>query len=367
MSPACFGKFTPVCIGLTVLLSAITLLGGCHRAGEPRMRFGSFFGSPRKMDFPKPDHLGTHCFESGVNEINGMVYTCKGGFIDMGHVREAADRTAYLRKITYQNLISKNAAFSFYVIEPSRYWINVSYPLNWDDRPAQEKEVTANEVSILLGQYLAHTSMIWHEILTGYGFSTAGLFPDTISSFSWEDCYSDLMGTSLAAQALRNESLEYDDAMTRLINQTLKELDVQPTQVANRAAKAVEGQWYTGGFYFFVMMKKRNFDIGLDDCRITPLLVPGICSDTVGRSYPVPSLEELGRYGFKVQVEIESLVWENNRIHDSIGLDRHSRIEPQVHFGPMIEQLENRQNKAIGSEVARQKTRIQNAQQFGKL
>jgi hypothetical protein len=364
MNHAKLGLSVLVRTGLATLLLAIVLLVGCRNAQEPRMRFGSFFGSPGGMEFPEPNCLGTHHFEPGAYEINGMLYTSKGGFIDLGHVREAADRTAYLRKIAYQNLISKKTDFSFHVIEPSRYCVNVDYPADWDNRPAQEKESVTNEVSIVLGQYFAHTSMVWHEIITGYGFSTAGFFPDTISSFSPEDPYSDLMGTRLAVQAMREEPLNYDAAMTTLLYQTLKELDVQPARVARQAAKSIEGKWYTGGFYFFVTMKKRNFDIGLDNCCITPSLVPGICSGAVVKSYPVPSLEELSRYGFKVHVGIESLVFENDRMHDAIGLNRQSRIDPQIHFGPMIEQLKYRLSD---TKIAAQKTRTHNDRQFGKL
>ena len=82
------------------------------------------------MKFTEPEKLGKHSFEFSLNEANGLMYTCKGGFIDIGHVREAADRTAYLRNLIYENLIRGDKKFSFRMIEPSRLSVNfIGYPL----------------------------------------------------------------------------------------------------------------------------------------------------------------------------------------------------------------------------------------------
>ena len=176
------------------LLSAVMLSSGCQGPARPRLRFGAFWGSPMGMSYTKLSHLGKHSYEFTLNETNGIMYTCKGGFIDIAHVREAADRTAYLQKVAYQNLLRDKNEFSFQVIEPSTYRLTLSYPKDWDSYSKQKKQAVAKEVSIDLGQYLAHTSLIWHEIITWYGFASSGVFPDTISAFSPEDPYSDVLG-----------------------------------------------------------------------------------------------------------------------------------------------------------------------------
>jgi len=337
-----FGKSFAICTFVFILLSSFLLLNGCESESKPRLRAGAFFGSPAWMDFPNPEKLGTHHFGFSLNEKNGMVYTCKAGFIDIGHLREAADRTAYLAAVTYRNLMLKKSEFWFRVIEPSRYWVKVSYPENWEGQSVEEKERIANEVSIHLGQYFAHTSMVWHEILTWYGFSTTGIFSDRISSFSWEDTYSDLLGTSLAVEALRTNQQRFDDSMTKLIDQTLNDLEVQPSAVARQAAKQIKGEWFTGGMYFFVEMKKQNFDIGLDDGQITAMLVPGICDDGEAQPFPVPSQEIVSQYGFEMKLEIEPRVWEKNKIYDAIGLEKtESRLEPKVHYPKILEHINN--------------------------
>ena len=45
------------------------------------------------------DEVGPHTYDSGltgVAENNGLVYTCRGGFIDTAHIRDNGDRTLYL-------------------------------------------------------------------------------------------------------------------------------------------------------------------------------------------------------------------------------------------------------------------------------
>ena len=341
------------CLLLLPLLSAPVLLGGCQGPGKPRLRFGAFWGSPFGMEFPEPEHLGKHSYSFTLHETNGMAYTCEGGFIDIAHVREAADRTAYLQKLVYQDIMRGKKKFSYRIIEPSQYWVTLSYPKNWNDSSKREKEAIAKEVSICFGQYLAHTSLIWHEIVTWYGFATSGIFPDTISAFSWEDTYSDLLGTRLAVQALRDESRGYDEAMTDLLLQTLQDLGVQPAQVAREAAKEIQGQWYSGGFYFFVNMKRRNTDVGLDDDTITPWLVPGICPGAEPRSLPVPRVETLCDYGFNFNVEIEPRILEKHKIYHSIGLAKNEHVRPQVDFPRIMARIDNQENHVVASAAVK--------------
>jgi hypothetical protein len=343
------GRFIFARSPVTAILSAVVLLGGCQGSGKPRLRCGAFWGSPLGMEFPEPQKLGKHSYGFSLSETNGMLYTCKGGFIDVGHVRESADRTAYLCGITYQNLISGNTEFFFQVIEPSKYRVTLSYPENWDDHSLEEKQAIANEVSVSLGQYLAHTTLIWHEIVTWYGFASAGIFPDTISAFSPEDTYSDLLGTRLAVQALRDDSRQYDEAMTELFARALQELDVQPAHIAHKAARKIDGQWYTGGFYFLVQMKKRNLDVGLDDDYITPWLVPGICPDAVPQSQPVPTGESIRKFGFDFGLELDPKVFEKHKIYHSVGLAADSRVRPEIDFPKIMAAIEKHEN---GSEMS---------------
>jgi hypothetical protein len=337
---------------LVLLFFAVPFLTGCQTNPKPHMRTGAFFGSPTGIYFPEPDRLGKHKYKKSLTETNGLVYTCKGGFIDVGHMREAADRTAYLARLTFKNIMQGQKSFSFRVIEPSKYLVTIKYPEDWNDLPKKQKAVVATDVSIKLGQYFAQTSTIWHEILTWFGFTSMAVFSEHISSFSWEDNYSDLLGTCLAEQAMRYTEYKFEDAMTMLIAEEMERLNIQPAIITQMAVEKVKGKWYTGGMYFFVSMNKRNFDTGWDDGFITPWLVPDICPDTEPVLCPSPNLDFLCGYGFSVELEIEPVELEKSKIlHIIYPNHEKKRVRPADHFGVIIEYIIKQAKERYGPQV----------------
>lgn len=335
-----------------IVLPAAAVLAGCQAGTEPRMRHGAFFGEPAGIYYPEPDALGHHCYDGlAINEVRGMVYTCRGGFIDIGHVREGADRTAFLSKKMFEHLMLDQTEVNYQVIEPSQYKVTIVYPPNWETLSFEEKRQTAFEISIRMGQYLAHTSMIWHEMLTWYGFSTTGIFPEYISSFSWEDPYSDLLGTTLAVEALCDTQHNYDDAMTLLLSQRLRELGAQPPEAARQAEQKVFGSWYTGENYFWVTMKKRSFDVGFETGFITPWLVPGICQEATPQPYPAADTAFLSDYGFGMRLEIHPLEFEKRAIYRALELHTREGILPPIHFPRLLEQIKKDAIRRYGADV----------------
>ncbi len=316
----------------------IVLLGSCHRPDQPRLRPGAFFGSPTGIYFPDPNDLGKHNFESPRGEKNGMIYTRRGGFIDLGHLREAADRTYYLTRLIYKNLMDEQTELAFRVVEPSVYRLSVRYPPEWNDLSKKEKENIAHETAVQIARYTAHNSLIWHEILTWFGFASSGLFSENISAFSWEDPYSDLLGVTLAAEVLREEQ-PYEQTLTRRIDETLRVLEAQPPEVARRAADRIDGKWYSGGFYFFVNMKKRNFDVGLDGRPLIPWLAPDICPDA--QPYPLlaPTLKSPTAWGFTVEIELYPVELEKRKIYAILNRDMDLPLYPATHFPVLLEDI----------------------------
>jgi hypothetical protein len=295
--------------------------------------------------------MGKHCYNGGYDECNGMVYTCKGGFIDIAHVRESADRTAYLAELTFQNLMMERTEFSFQIIEPAHYYVKIQYPPNWAGLGFDEKAAQAEPVAVLLGQYLAQKTTVWHEIITWFGFASTGVFSEQVSSFSWEDPYSDLMGTDLAVMAMEDTRHSYEDAMTSLLNEQLVALDAQTAEISKNAMEIIENQWYTTKVHFLIRMFKRNFDIGTDDGYITPWLVPGICPDATPLPKPVPNLELLKPLGFCAELEIEPKELEKYEIFNALGLESHARIRPEVHFPGIMEFIKKEAYKIYTPEV----------------
>lgn len=344
-------KSVYIVIGCIAVVSS-----GCQVGSRPRLRISDYFGSPAGMRFPEPDDLGAHCLDNCRGEKLGMVYTCKAGFIDIGHLREAADRTHYAAQIAYTNLMQTSTDYSFRIVEPARYHITLDYPDNWRSLPKTERAAVARDISVQLGQYLSHVSLIWHEILTWYGFSSAWIFPENISAFSIEDPYSDVLGTRLGAAVLAEEQCFYEEAayeraMAAIITKTLQELDAQPSETARQAAEKVKGRWYQGGYYFFVEMKKRNLDVGFDDGTITPWRVPGICTDTPPQNCPVPGFGFLKEYGFRIKIRLRPAEFETAKVYAAAGLKRSDPITPYVHFPIIMESIRQEAWQRSGNNV----------------
>ncbi|MCH7681703.1 hypothetical protein IID10_20445, partial [candidate division KSB1 bacterium] len=84
----------------------------------------------------------------------------------------------------------------------------------------------------------------------------------------------------------------------------LQKLHCQSKKTARRASDMVRGRWFSGDIPV-VVMKARNFDIGLDDGAVTPWIVHGLgeCQNPRAHAYSVPDLAFLDEYGFSVKFE----------------------------------------------------------------
>ncbi len=306
---------------------------------SPRIRVGYLPSPTLGTVFSGPNDLGQHGYCPNLSERNGIVYTCKAGAIDIGHARKAADWTVFLAAKTFKQIIKNDTEFSFRLYEPSRYYVLVTYPDNWNDMSRQDRERIAYELSIGLGRYLAFTAVTWHEIITWFGFKSKGLEPEYPSAFTWEETFSNLFGTHIAALALEDTEHTYNEAVTLAFDRELRRLDVQSAGVSRHASESVKGPWFTGDFYW-IAMKKRNFDLGLDDGFVTPILIPSVseCKGAQAESFPVPGLDFVREYGFSVRFEIKPNIWEANAILDIAypeGHRRKKRVEPVIHY-PLI-------------------------------
>jgi hypothetical protein len=319
----------------------------------PKNRRGSYATPTVGTTFLDLNNLGPHSYKPQFNEKeNGIVYTCKAGHIDISHVREAVDWTAYLAAVTYRHLINNDQEFSFTLKEGSVCFIHLTYPDNWQSFSSEDKERIAFDLSVKLGQYFAYTAGSWHEMLTWFGYKSKGVFPEFPSAFSWEDNFSNLLGCDIGVEAIRGAKRNYDEAVTYAIRNALENLDIQSAEMAKSAAEKVRGLWFTGRVPPFVDMKKRDFDIGLDNGFITPSLVDSIrvCEGVKARPYPVPTPHFLAEYGFAMKFEIEPRVWEGNEILRLVYHDKkagHKCIEPDKDFAVIMNEIKREAHKAL--------------------
>jgi len=320
-----------VYIGIAMVLIPVA---GCGFAGGPRARSGHLPTNTSGIHFPDPNHLGQHAYGLYFNtEASGIVYTCKGGHIDIDHVRGSADNVRNLVERIRQTLSKERKGFSFTLTgEMAAHKVSFTYPEDWERRP--DKDAIIDQIAYDTAAYLSFSAMTWHEIQTWFGVHFAFIEPEFNSAFSWDDVYSNLVGVRIGVEAMKDTEHGFDKAMTLGIYRHLKELGVQPRSTAIAASDKVRGQWYSGNF--IPDMKMRNFDIGLDG-YVTPTLVPGLdeCKDPP-LTLPAPSLATLEKYGFSMTYEIKPNVLEQGRIFKAAGSNR---IFPEKHYPILIEYM----------------------------
>jgi hypothetical protein len=256
----------------------------------PRIRPGSYASATHGVRFLDANDLGRHGYRFDWSERNGITYACRAGHIDIAHVRKAADYTGYLAAGVLRQIEQGQTQVQFKLIEPSVYFVTLTFPPDWSRLDSVEQERTARIVSRELGAYLAHTALTWHEILTWFGYRPRPHKSEFPSAFSWEDTYSNVLGVQIGAAALADPNVPFSQAVTRILAERLDDLGGQPAQVARQAAEAMRGQWYATR-WSGIRIWRRNFDVGQDDGYVTPCLVPSLtaCEGAMPRPLRVPT------------------------------------------------------------------------------
>ncbi len=179
------------------------------------------------------DDLGEHHYLGDNSEGNGLIYTHHGGFIDIGHVRDVADWTAYL----YSLIIFSR--------DKGEFMKQLGYEGgNKILKLYVDKDLDSMDCQLLAGK-IAYDLSLWHELSTWFGASAVPMLPERYSSFSVEDVYSNLLGVLIGMEALKSD-LPYNEAMTKLLIFSLDSLGSVKTEEETYAAlEAVRDIWWT--------------------------------------------------------------------------------------------------------------------------
>ena len=154
--------------------------------------------------------LGNHQYLNGKTENNGIIYTEKAGFIDIAHVRDQADWTAYL----YNKLIHlpKDTLHRIDLgKELGNKVLSITIPSN----------LSQNDILNIAGN-IAYDLSTWHEIASWFGATQAPILNERFSSFSFEDNFSNALGIYLGKQAIQSPNA-YNLAMDSLLLTYLKD------------------------------------------------------------------------------------------------------------------------------------------------
>ncbi|MFZ9023267.1 MAG: DUF4056 domain-containing protein [Anaerohalosphaeraceae bacterium] len=320
-----------ISILFAILLICLAFLGtGCN---GPRARWGF---TPLEK-YGDPDQLGTHSYHFSGSEGCGVLYTLRGGSVDPDHIRGIADLTrwTYLRsKSTIEKGKRSFAVSPSFEITTNK--VKIQYPDNWEDLSKADKEDIAHEAALIIAPVVSYHCSVWHEMLTWKGTHFALIEPEHNSAFSWEDMYSNLIGTELAMQAIRNGNIkvsDYNRAMTKLINEELQRLQVVSRDEAIEIVESVRGTWHKGAF----KLMKRNMDIGCDDGMITPSMIPCF-TDEEPISRTIPTLYGLDNICITIQYTISSVYWENIELKKIAGTK--TAVEPINHYPVIMKNIE---------------------------
>lgn len=179
------------------------------------------------------DDLGEHHYMGNKSEGIGTIYTNKGGFIDIAHLRDQMDWTRYLyTKIL--NCRGKDEVVLPLGNEGGRKNLYFNIPANLDSSDC-----------ILLAGKITFDLSLWHELSTWFGVSAIPIMSERFSSFSVEDVYSNLLGIHIGMKALHSK-LPFNQAATNILSSTLDSLDVVKTaKETYDAYDAVNNKWYT--------------------------------------------------------------------------------------------------------------------------
>jgi len=202
------------------------------------------------------EDLGPHIYDSGMlmreapgeeprpqinPENNGLIYTCRGGFIDTAHVRDQSDWTVYLASEFARHIVSGQ------VIdlpdEGGTRRIVLSPP-----EGIRYTEIDIAAVSATLAQWAAFQLSIWHEIATWYGWTQVAGFPQTSSAFSPDDLYSNVVGmrvgNAIAHRYRQGSSLTYNGNAQAWIEQLIRHLRPVDKELAGEVMESLDQVWW---------------------------------------------------------------------------------------------------------------------------
>lgn len=272
-------------------------------------------------DITGPEFIGPHKYLGSKQEGNGIVYTKNGGFVDIGHLRDQADWTAYLYNLIKKNTLANQQNLQLKLgYEGGVKTLKVSIPSTFSE----------HDLMSIAGR-IAYDLSVWHEIGTWNGTSLVPLLPEKYSAFSIEDGYSNLLGVKMGIEALQSD-LPFEQAMTVLIKNQLAKLEVLPSKSDTyKAMMDVEGIWWSSREKLpkISVVKKREFV--LYPC-VEPVLLDG--SKKTEFSICLPELESFENANdyYRIQIEL------NNKIPvKEIFSDSTKKIINQKDFPALIE------------------------------
>jgi len=349
-------------IGWMVVALSIIAAAGCRTVPKPRSRLGGlpFPGLATLFTTADPDHLGEHA--SGLcdhcepphrpailgDEVaRGMIYTRKAGFVDLSHLRDTADWTYYVYRHVRPAIEDGRDTLTIDGIDRSRWHLTFDYTPLWPEMLALHGDALIDETANHIAQQVGYAMLTWHEIITGFGYASTGVWPETRSAFTYDDIVSHAIGTQLAGEAIRVGGC-YDEAIAAALARRLKKLQAVEPQLTRAAVEMVRGDWWEPE-----QCLRYQYDVGLASGAVTPWLVAGMSYDgqNLGEPMMLATLHDVMGYDLSglYRVELEPRVLEGRPIRKVLD-ESGDRIRPAEHFPRIIEHLRHRAKANYGAD-----------------
>ncbi|MCP4307708.1 MAG: DUF4056 domain-containing protein [bacterium] len=206
----------------------------CCAIGPGGISIGPLYQAFR-TEFLSPHQITGHQYGSSLGLVFpddpiGQIYTARGGFVDLGHVRDWADMTRFLANHAVLAQIEGER------LTPGE--VSVVITPDGGERRVEFKPTpgASLHVAAMTAARAAYEFAIWHEIVQWY-------IPRYHSSFSPEDNFSNLLGCLVGAEAMTQPG-NFNSMVDRVLARRLSKLEAQPVSITEKATKVVGGVWY---------------------------------------------------------------------------------------------------------------------------
>lgn len=193
----------------------------------------------RVEETPRAASIFSNPFDNVEN--NGLIYTCRAGFLDTSHVREQIDWVAYLI-----------AALDRQLGEPGILQLPPEGAARAVELRAIPDELVAavgrDELVVAMAQWIAYEYSVWHEIAQWYGWSLWELYPEVVSGFSPEDPISNVIGIDMMSGIDYRQELASHESFNRWSERNLLDalvpLGPVDASLSEQATLELDGLWW---------------------------------------------------------------------------------------------------------------------------
>ena len=253
----------------------------CPLGFDLPLRVGPLALPARLGNVVEAGRIGHHRYlrRSVFDEINGLVYTCRGGLLDLGHLRTAADLVGWL----YVHLRRARA---------TRGRVRLRGPdgaIELKVRPRATEETLRR-----IAAQVAFRLTVWHELVTFQGRRTVAAFPEGFSAFSPEDLVSDAWGARVGYDSILSPEA-WDQAVDRAVDRVLRDLESRPLMDTRTALHALADRWWnpTRAVPESSLLQERRFEVSPP---IPPLITSAVraCRGSSSATAVLPAHDEAG-------------------------------------------------------------------------